>query len=124
MENSNACEIPRWQQLKKEIVNLSPEEFRETFLRENNGILIDVRTREEWNTGSLPNAIHIDYLAEGFLDILEKLDREKAYFIFCRTGRRSLRTSILMKNWGFAELRNLDGGLSAWEQSLGKFSFS
>ncbi|MCB0666887.1 MAG: rhodanese-like domain-containing protein [Saprospiraceae bacterium] len=124
MENSNACEIPRWQQLKKEIVNLSPEEFRETFLRENNGILIDVRTREEWNTGSLPNAMHIDYLAEGFLDILEKLDREKAYFIFCRTGRRSLRTSILMKNWGFTDLRNLDGGLSAWEQRLGKFTFS
>lgn len=116
----NTCEISRWQQLKQQIVNLTPQEFKKAIKNVEAGILVDVRTIEERKLGTLPRSIHIDYLEEGFLDTIERLDRNKSYFLFCRTGRRSVRTGILMKNWGFEHLTNLDGGLSAWEKVFGK----
>lgn len=120
----NTCEIPRWQQLKREIVNLTPKQFRKAFLDKEMAILVDVRTTQEWNSGSLSNALHIDYLADGFLEKIDKLDRDGSYFIFCRTGRRSLRTTVLMKNWGFTDVQNLDGGLTAWEDTFGHYEIS
>lgn len=117
----NTCEIPRWQQLKREIVNLTPKQFRRAFLDKEMAVLVDVRTTQEWNSGSLSNALHIDYLADGFLEKIDKLDRDGSYFIFCRTGRRSLRTTVLMKNWGFTDVQNLDGGLTAWEDTFGNY---
>lgn len=118
----NTCEIPRWQQLKQQIVNLSPEEFLKAIRNTPGAVLIDVRTREERKQSTLPNSIHIDYLADGFLDTIELLDRSTPYFIFCRTGRRSVRTGVLMNNWGFTNLFNLDGGLSSWEKVFGVIS--
>ncbi len=113
---ADLCEIPRWQLLKSQLINLNPSEFKRSIDREIDAILIDVRTMEEWMTGTLSGAIHLDYLDDGFLDRLEVLDRNKSYFIFCRTGRRSVRTAILMKNWNFKNLVNLDGGLVAWKK--------
>ncbi len=109
---STTCEIPRWQILKQNLVNLSPSEFINSFGKEKEAVLIDVRTEEELGD-RLPGAIHLDYLADGFLDQLEKLDRDKTYYIYCRTGRRSVRTGILMQNWGFTgRIINMDGGIS------------
>lgn len=113
----NTCEIPRWQLLKQQIVNLSPADFSKGAKLDRNAILVDVRTTAEWQSGSLDKAIHIDYLSEEFLDVIETLDRTKTYYLFCRTGRRSIRTGVLMKNWGFEKVINLDGGLTAWEKS-------
>jgi rhodanese-related sulfurtransferase len=115
------CEIPRWQLLKHQIVNLTPAEFKKSTEMDKHAVLVDVRTGPEWESGSLDHAIHIDYLCEGFLDAIEKLDRTKSYYLFCRTGRRSIRTGVLMKNWGFEKVVNLEGGLTAWEKSIGKF---
>ena len=71
------CEIPRWQLLKQQIVNLSPSDFKRSVEMDQHAILVDVRTGPEWQSGSLAEAIHIDYLSEGFLDVIEKLDRYK-----------------------------------------------
>ncbi len=116
----NTCEIPRWQQLKQDIINLNPSEFKEAVEKDPDAILIDVRTARELAEGTLENSLHLDYLAQDFLDRIDQLDRSRSYYLFCRTGRRSVRTGILMKNWGFTRLVNLDGGLTAWEKSLGK----
>ena len=113
------CKIPRWQLLKLELRNLKPSEFRLQYAKNPSGVLVDVRTSDEVNELSLPGAIHADYLAEDFLDELEKWDRDCTYFIYCRTGRRSVRTGILMKNWGFQHIINLDGGLAAWQEVIG-----
>lgn len=115
------CEIPRWQLLKQQIVNLSPVDFISSVEIDQNAVLVDVRTGPEWQTGSLEKALHIDYLSEKFLDTIENLDRKKTYYLFCRTGRRSIRTGVLMKNWGFEKVINLDGGLTALEKTTGNF---
>ena len=114
------CKTPRWQLLKGAINNLLPADFKDK-MNGSNVVLLDVRTPEEFAVNPLPRAINIDYLGEGFWDKIEALDAEKTYLVYCRTGRRSLRTCTLMKNGGFANERvfNLDGGMVAWEARYG-----
>lgn len=120
MEEEKTCKITRWQILKTKLNNLTPEEFRNGIINTPAAILIDVRTRAEYEQKSLPEAINIDYLAYDFWDILEKIDPNSPCFVFCRSGRRSIRACTLMKNGGFTKIYNLDGGLKVWNETFGE----
>ncbi len=106
----NTCPVSRWALLKATLINLSYEDFLKLRMKENS-ITLDVRTREEFEVETLSNAIHLDYLAYDLADQVEKLDASKNYFIFCQTGRRSVRVSIILKNLGFNNIFNLEDGL-------------
>ncbi|NND07858.1 MAG: rhodanese-like domain-containing protein [Saprospiraceae bacterium] len=114
----STCVIPRWQLLKQDLINLDADAFLQAVEQHKNAVLLDVRTKQEFDSGSLPGAKHLNYFSYSFLDELEQLDRSRTYFLFCRTGRRSVRAGILMKNWGFQKLVHLDGGLTALPKSL------
>ena len=120
--NDDACQISRWQILKSQLNNLSPSAFRQMLQKEQDAILIDVRTPSEFQVGHIDGAININYLGEGFWDEIEKLPAEKTYFIYCRTHRRSTRVCTLMKNGGFDESRiyNMEGGYQAWSEEFVK----
>ncbi len=111
------CELPRWYLLKQELCNLDPGGFWELWQQTEGAVLLDVRTRVEYEAFALPEAQILDYLDDCFLDQLDQLDRDCTYFIYCRSGRRSVRTAVLMKNWGFKHLVHLDGGIVAWLHS-------
>lgn len=111
---SEACNIRRWDLLKKQLKNFSPQEFQEAMAQWPEAILIDCRTANEFNTGHLEGALNMDYLDYDFLEKMEKLDPAKTYLVYCRTGRRSVRTCMLMKNGGIPNAYNLDGGLVAF----------
>lgn len=112
---SDACQLRRWDILKRQLKNLNPMEFQQAVETWPNAILIDCRTANEYQHRHLSDAINMDYLAYDLLERLEALDPEKTYLVYCRTGRRSLRTCMLMKNSGFAEVYNMDGGLVAFD---------
>lgn len=107
----NICSIPRWQELKAQLNNKGYNDFMESYNASANSILLDVRTADEFNEGSIDGARHFDYLVEDLADQLETLDPTKSYYIFCRTGRRSLRVCVLMKNAGFTNVVNLEHGM-------------
>ncbi len=77
-------------------------------------IIIDVRTPEEYNAGHLENAILIDYRAANFTEEISKLDRNKKYLIYCRTGNRSASARDKMKELGFLDINHMDGGITEW----------
>jgi len=104
------CEISRWRMIKKTLYNLSYEEFVKKATDDKNGILLDVRTPEEYKINSLPNATNLNYLSHRLVDELEMLQKDKTYYVYCRTGRRSLRVCVLLKNSGYKVI-NLDEGL-------------
>ena len=117
----NTCKLTRWQVLQQQLNNLKPADFLAAIQRREDITILDVRTNEEYLSVQLfPGALHLSYLDYGFLDQLEALDKEKFYFVYCRTGRRSVRTCMLLKNSGFKNVFNLDGGMVAWEQHFGK----
>ncbi|MFT4761699.1 MAG: rhodanese-related sulfurtransferase [Paraglaciecola sp.] len=112
------CRINRWETLKKKLKNLKPAEFLAMKKKQPNAILIDCRVPKEFGTGYLEGAKNMDYFGDKFYEQLEALDNEATYLVYCRSGRRSLRTCTLMQNSGFTKVYNLDGGLKSWFEEL------
>jgi len=77
--------------------------------------IIDVRTAEEYANGYIRTAINSDYYSATFTDELNRLDKDKAYLIYCRSGRRSASALDIMKGLGFGEVYNMLGGILQWE---------
>ena len=113
-----SCKTPRWRLLKAKLNNLPPESFFNAVRQHEDALLIDVRTPAEFEVSHISGAINIDYLSEDFWDRMEQLGNDKTYFVYCRTGRRSIRTCTLMRNGGFdnKKIFNLDGGLLLWNE--------
>ena len=112
------CKISRWQQLKAQLNNLEPEVFVETYPKKPGAVCIDVRTKEEYQCGHLPEALHLDYLSPRLADLLEALQADKEYYVYCRTGRRSLRVCTLMQNMGFKQVYNCDNGIKDLDSAI------
>ena len=122
MEKDKSCKTPRWRMLKSQLNNLNAEEFATAIQTLDTAIIIDVRTPNEFEFGHIPAAINLDYLSEDFLDKIEQLAKNKDYFIYCRSGRRSIRVCTWMKNGGFDNHRvyNLNEGFGEWVEQFPK----
>jgi len=82
---------------------------------DSDSIILDVRTPEEFEASRIPNSINIDfYNPEIFMQEIGNLDKDKSYYIYCRTGVRSANSCQLMKELGFAITYNLIGGIADW----------
>ena len=101
------------------MADLTQEEWAERLDKDTNAVVLDVRTIEEVEDGYIPEAIHIDiYLGQEFLAELEKLDKDKNYYVYCRTGNRSGQACSLMIDRGFQNAFNLMGGIAEWEGEI------
>lgn len=90
----------------------------ETFQSKIDGAqLLDVRTPAEWNEGIIEGAIMADFYEDSFKSELEKLDKEVPVAVYCRSGGRSGSAMDIMKEMGFKEVYNLDGGIGAWNSA-------
>ena len=105
------CEVPRWQMIKATLNNLDYQDFIDQAAADSQSVTIDVRTEEEHESVSIPGSSVVDYLDTELADKIELLDPEKSYYVYCRTGRRSLRVCVIMGNLGFKNVFNLDGGI-------------
>lgn len=76
-------------------------------------VILDVRTEKEFKSGYIENAKNLDFYASNFKEELNKLDRNKTYLVFCRSGNRSGQTLDIMKNLGFKKAINI-GGIIEW----------
>ena len=77
-------------------------------------VILDVRTPAEFEKGHLQNAVLVNFLKRGFRKNLSKLDKEKTYLVYCRTGGRSAKTLKKMKRRRFREAYNMLGGIRDW----------
>jgi len=76
--------------------------------------IIDVRTAEEFNSGHIAGASYIDFYQKDFQHNIAKLDKDKTYLLYCRTGRRSGVALDMMKKMGFTHSYNMLGGITQW----------
>lgn len=115
-----SCKTPRWRLFKAMLNNLSPTAAQALIKKDPSLVIIDVRTPREFASGHLPNAINIDYFGDAFYDQIEKLDPRQTYLIYCRSGRRSIRTCTLLINGGFPKEKvyNMDGGWMILQEML------
>ncbi|WP_242204815.1 rhodanese-like domain-containing protein [Aestuariivivens insulae] len=99
--------------------DLTQEEWSEQLANDNNAVVLDVRTDDEVADGIIPNAIHIDiYKGQDFINELEKLDKSKNYYVYCRSGNRSGQACRIMDELGFENAFNLEGGIIEWHGDI------
>ncbi len=77
-----------------------------------NFIILDDRTTSKFDAGHIANATNMPYAAD-FNARLDSLDRDKIYLVYCNTGCGA--TSAAMRQLGFREVHEIEGGLDAWK---------
>lgn len=100
---------------------LAQDKWREELEKSEKAVVLDVRTPQECAEGIIPDAIEIDILnPENFMSEIEKLDKDKDYFIYCRSGNRSGQACSVMDQMGFNSTHNLLGGMLEWNGKVNK----
>lgn len=79
-------------------------EQKNTVIEEDGAVLIDVRTKEEYNEGHLDNAINIPY------DVIVsniKEDKDTPIVVYCKSGARSAKAAKSLEDAGFTKVYDL-----------------
>jgi len=100
--------------------NLSPAEAREVIGKRSGDprfVLLDVRTPKEFQAERIEGAVMVDYLSPSFQEEIAKLDREKTYLVYCRTGNRTVGALKVMRELGFRNVLHLASGITKWKEA-------
>ncbi len=101
------------------MADLTQEEWAAQLAADEQAVVLDVRTKAEVAEGIIPNAINIDiYQGQDFIFDLEELDKEKNYYVYCRSGNRSAQACAIMNQLGFENAYNLLGGITEWTGAI------
>lgn len=97
----------------KNYEDLNGNTFRTRYQSAPKAALLDVRTAGEFAAGSIKGAKNLDVSSTQFQQALKTMDKDKEYYVFCRSGNRSGSACDVMSKEGF-KAYNLAGGIGAW----------
>lgn len=85
----------------------------DSFNDQDNLVIIDVRTNEEYKEGHIKNSINIP------VDNIEKINYRKdtKIVLYCRSGNRSNQAALKLKNLGYENIYDM-GGINYWTYDL------
>ncbi len=93
---------------------LSPDEFERGLSRPEVQIL-DVRTSGEFQNSHIKSSFQADWTdPDQFKDRVQHLDKNKPVMIYCAAGGRSSAAASWMRQNGFKNVKELKGGMTAW----------
>lgn len=93
---------------------IAPEEVYKVMNNGGDLQLIDVRTKEEFTEAHLKTAQNICVTDDDFKEKVAHLDKNEPVYLYCRSGRRSANAAKIMKEMGFKEIYDMDGGILKW----------
>jgi adenylyltransferase/sulfurtransferase len=96
---------------------ISVETGRELLQKGFDGILLDVREKDEHAWAHLEGC-RLAPLSE-FMSHLDDLPRDRPYLVYCKMGQRSSHAAAMMVEAGFPDVTNLQGGIVAWLEANG-----
>lgn len=100
---------------KQEIKTITTSELK-TLLSEEKVQLLDVRTQKEVKEGFIQTAVCANYFdADFYTKATTQLDKSKPVYLYCRSGNRSGKASIILQEKGY-EVINVLGGYNQWKQ--------
>ena len=83
-------------------------------LQEKPGVILDVRTTEEFSSGYIENASFINFYDDDFLEKASWIKKGQPIYVYCHAGGRSSKAAMKLISLGFKEVYNLVGGYSKW----------
>lgn len=110
VDNSNAKEEPLYSSITMEDAAVLLES-------ENDYLLLDVRTEQEYFSGHIPGAVCIpnEDIDENVAEALP--DQEQVIFVYCRSGNRSKQAAEKLANLGYTNIVEI-GGVKDWPGEL------
>lgn len=94
-------------------MQITAEETKQIIDGDGDYIILDVRTKEEYAEGHIPDALLIpDYeIAEKAEEMLP--DKDQTILVYCRSGNRSKGASEKLAEMGYTDVREF-GGINDW----------
>jgi rhodanese-related sulfurtransferase len=108
-----ACQA---QQSGQRVELINPAAFEQK-MAENEGQVIDVRTPKEFNAGHIDSAVNMHVYDKDFEQRVDKLEKDKPVYVYCKVGGRSAEAVEILKAKGFTEIVELEGGMDAWNEA-------
>ena len=97
------------------MIDLEQKKWHSLLVSNKNSFLLDVRTKDEYEDKHIKGATLIDINSPNdFMEKINYLDKKKEYFVYCRSGARSLNACLIMNNIGIDKTYNLKGGIIEW----------
>ena len=107
MQSSNANQTMKYEELQNK---LNAQE---------NFVLLDVRTQEEFDAGHIAGSILLPYDEINVKAATVLPDKEKEIVLYCRSGRRSAIAKKALVELGYKDVEDF-GGINRWKGELVK----
>ncbi|MGN0993313.1 MAG: rhodanese-like domain-containing protein [Bacilli bacterium] len=101
------------------IKHVSMDDITEIMVKNDDYIILDVRTIDEYNAGHIPNAICIPNETIGSDIVSELPNKEQLILVYCRSGNRSKQAVEKLKDLGYTNLIEF-GGIVDWKGKIVK----
>ena len=97
--------------------NISIQEVRKRMDAGEKLNLVDVREPSENAEFNIGGMLHpLGKIRDFEVDELEEL-KGKEMIIYCRSGNRSGQAGMMLESMGFTQVKNLVGGMLAWQDA-------
>ncbi len=97
-------------------IKVEAEEFKSKMASEEGDfMLVDVRTKGEYDAGAIAKAENHDIMNGDFQKSLEGWNRSTPIYVYCAKGGRSSQAAKILEEKGFEKIIELKGGYSAWK---------
>jgi rhodanese-related sulfurtransferase len=98
------------------VQTIGPAEAEKMIAENANLQILDVRTPEEVAFGTIKGAKVINWFDADFASRAETtFDKALPIVVYCKAGSRSSQASEKLKERGFTNIYNLQGGMMKWE---------
>jgi len=99
---------------QKHIKEMCPKDVQ-ILLQDSLLQIIDVRTPQEFAEGHIKSAKNINVQSATFTTDITALDKGKPVLVYCRSGKRGLKSANKLMKAGFTKIYNLEGGILKWK---------
>jgi len=115
--------IPNFDRVESMDGRILPKELHEKLLNGDEVVLLDTRNTYETRLGTFHNAIELDIdTFRAFPQAVSELEeslKDKEIVMFCTGGVRCEKASVIMKDAGFANIKQLEGGILGYFEHVG-----
>jgi thioredoxin len=99
----------------QELKHVDSKEFL-NLTKSGNGIILDVRTPQEYSQGHIENSTLISSNDKEFVQKVSLLQKGKPIYVYCLSGSRSRSVANYLSKNGFTNVYNLQRGIMEWQQ--------
>jgi thioredoxin 1 len=98
------------------VINVDAIKFSQ-IIQSGNGIVLDVRSPQEYSRGHIANSTLINISDRDFTNKVTMLQKDKPIYVYCLSGSRSRAAADYLSKNGFSQVYNLQHGLMEWQSN-------